>query len=343
MMNCNFFTLLAILFLTLNTAFGQKKVANLTPDKVVKNTYQPSENAQARFMEIDTIVSPIFLDTCSESLFNWQPGPGQGGGFVGGVNGFGDLEKAQRMIYTSGNFNVTSIFAFFGIAEIMGDGELTAKIYEVDGTTNGPGVLVGTSDPIKVSDINLDPEIALPTPFVFSMPAAVTGSEFFISIDFSALYAAQDTVSLLMTSETCGFAEDAWELFNDGTTWVSMSNPDLSWDLLANFFMMATLQLDGVASTQELLGTDGSIRLHDAFPNPAQSSVTIAYDLEVKSRVQLEIYSMDGKILQQQNQAVQAPGQYQIEMSTAQLPEGMYLYGVVTDKGRLMNKFTVGR
>lgn len=336
--NC---TLLFVLFLTLNTTFGQKKVANLTPDKVIKNTYQPSENAQARFMEMDTIVSPIFLDTCSEALFNWEPI--EGGGLIGGVNGFGDLEKAQRMIYTSGNFNVTSIFAFFGDVEVMGDGELAAKIYEVDGMTNGPGVLVGTSDPIKVSDINVDPEIAVPTPFIFSTPAAVTGSEFFISIDFSELYAAQDTVGLLMTNEDCGFAEDAWELFNDGETWVSMTNPDLSWNLLANFLMVATLDLDGVSSTQELLGTDGSIRLHDAFPNPAQSSVMIAYDLEVKSTVQLEIYSMDGKILQQQHQGIQAPGQYQIEMSTAELPEGMYLYGIVTDKGRLMNKFTVSR
>ncbi len=339
-MNLKNFTLLLVFFLTLSTAFGQKKVANLTPEKVVQHTYQPSKNAQARFMEMDTIVSPVVLDSCSETLFIF---PIEQGGTVGGVNGFMDLEKAQRMIYTNGNFSVTNIFAFFGTVDIIGDGNLSAKIYEVDEMTNGPGVLVGTSDPIKVSDINLDPEFIVPTPFIFSNPAQVTGNEFFVSIDLSALYVSQDTVSLFMTDVDCGFAEDAWELFDDGTTWVSMSDPDFSWDLVSNFYVIATLQLGGVSSTQELLGTDGRIRLQDAFPNPAQSSVTIAYDLEMKSAVQIEIYSLDGKLLRQQNQGTQAAGAYQVEISTEQLSEGVYLYGIATDRGRLMNKLTVGR
>ncbi len=340
MMNCKKITLLAVLFLTLNTAFGQKKVANLTPDKIVKNTYQPSENAQARFMEMDTILSPVLLDTCSGTVANFLSIDNYG--YIGGTNGFMDLEKAQRMIANNSNFSVTEVFAFFSTVNIVGDGAISAKIYQVDPLTNGPGTLVGTSEQIKGSDINLDPEFVVPTPFVFSTPAPVIGNEFFVSIDFSAVYTAQDTIGLWLTEVDCGFAEDAWELFSDGQTWASLSNPDISWGLPFNFPMLATLQLDDVSSTQEILGTDGIIRLHDAFPNPASSSITITYDLEVTSSVQLEIYSMDGKILQQQPQGVQTSGQYQVEMSTAQLPEGMYLYGIVTDRGRLMNKFTVG-
>ena len=339
-MNFKKITLLFVFSLTLTVVFGQKKDAYLKPDKVVRNTYKPSTTAQPRFMEMDTIVSPVFLDSCSESLVFY---PITSGGTVGGVNSFGDLEKAQRMIYSQGNFSVTSIFAFFAEVDIMGDGALTAKIYEVDAMTNGPGDLVNISDPIKVSDINIDPDIAVPTPFIFSTPATVSGNEFFVSIDFSALYATQDTAGLLMTIEDCGFAEDAWELFNDGETWVSMSDPDISWNLVANFFVIAALELDGVSSTNELLGSDGSIRLHDAFPNPAASSITIAYDLEVKSTVQLEIYTLDGKRLQQVNQGSQSSGAYQVVIPTGQLSEGLYLYGIVTDKGRLMNKFAIAR
>lgn len=339
-MNFKNLTLLIVFSLTLTVVFGQKKDAYLSPEKVVRNTYQPSDIAQPRFMEMDTIVSPVFLDSCSESLVFY---PINSGGTVGGVNSFGDLEKAQRMIYSEGNFNVTSIFAFFAEVDIIGDGELTAKIYEVDATTNGPGDLVNISDPIKVSDINVDAAIAVPTPFIFSTPATVSGNEFFVSIDFSALYATQDTAGLLMTVENCGFAEDAWELFSDGATWVSMSDPDMSWNLVANFFVIAALELDGVSSTQELLGTDGSIRLQDAFPNPASANVTIAYELESKSTVQLEIYTLDGKSIQQLHQGSQSAGQYQVTIPTGRLADGMYLYGIVTDKGRLMNKFIVAK
>ena len=340
-MNFRNFTLLLLFSLTLNVVFGQKKVANLNPEKVVRTTYTSSLNAQSRFMEGDTIFSPILADTCSDRLLYFKTVEGYG--FIGGMNDFGDLEKAQRMIASQGNFTVTNIITSFGVGKIVGDGELAAKIYEVDEMTNGPGALAGTSDPIKVSDINLDPSIALPTGFTFSTPVAVIGQEFFVSIDFSALYTSQDTVSLLLTDVDCGFAEDAWELFDDGTTWVSMSNLEESWGLLSNFSMIATLQLDEVSSTKELLGTDGRIRLRAAFPNPAQSSITIAYDLEMKSTVQLEIYSLDGKMIQQLNQGNQPTGQYQVVIPIEQLSEGMYLYGIVTEKGRLMNKFTIAR
>lgn len=339
-MNVRKLTLLLIGCLVTSITFGQSKVVNLAPERIAFMEYKPSESAQARFMELDTIVSPITGDTCSETLFIF---PIEQGGTVGGVNGFMDLEKAQRMIYATGNFSVTNIFAFFGAVDIMGDGNLSAKIYEVDETTNGPGVLVATSDPVKVSEINLDPEFVVPTPFVFSTPAQVVGNEFFVSIDLSELYDSQDTVSLFMTDVDCGFAEDAWELFSDGTTWVSISNPDLSWNIVSNFFVIATLELDGVSGTTELIGTNGTIRLHDAFPNPASSSLTIGYDLDLKSSVQIEIYSMDGKLLQQQNQGSQVSGAYQVALSTEQLPEGVYLYGIVTNQGRLMNKFTVTR
>jgi len=137
-MNGRKFTLLLISCLMAHIAFGQSKVVNLSPK---------------------VFVFPI-----------------EQGGTVSGVNGFMDLEKAQRMIYTTGNFSVTSILAFFGEANVIGDGNLSAKIYEVDETTNGPGVLVGTSDAIKVSEINLDPEFVVPTPFIFSNPAPVAGN-----------------------------------------------------------------------------------------------------------------------------------------------------------------------
>lgn len=342
-MKFKIFTLIFAFCLSINLIYGQVKIINPTPEKTLDNNYHFQLNAlsQARFMPADTIVPPILLDTCSQTVFSFLSNGDWG--FVGGMNDFGDLEKAQRFFYDNEKYDVLETTIFFASADVVGDGDLTVKIYEVDNDTNGPGNLVGTSDAVKASEIAVDPQFVLPTFFTFSTPATVNGPQFFVSVDFSQLYATADTVDLLMTDIGCGDGNDSWELFSDGFTWLPINSSD-SWGIETNFFMIATVQADGTSSTKELVtGGNNRIRLHDAFPNPATQEVTISYDLESSTDLQIEIYSTDGKLIQQIKKSTQPPGQYQELISTKNLTSGTYLYGIVTDKGRLMSKFTVLR
>lgn len=330
------------LCLMVNFVFGQSRIVNPEPSKVVRNTFTtPAPIEQARSVVMDTLFPTIVVtDDCSQAVFDWETDGGWG--FVGGMNNFEDLEKAQLINYedADNNYIVTEAFVFFGTADAVGNGELSVKIYESTGS--GPGDLVGTSDPLNVADLVVDTQFALPTQFIFSTPAQVTTNDFFVSVDFSNLYNSQDTVSVLMTDSDCGIVNEAWELFGDGLTWLSISDAN-SWEIDANFYMAAIVESDGLSGTKELVAGNQRIRLHDAFPNPTNGQLTISYDLERSAAIQIEIYNLTGQLLQQIDKNTLPAGQYQERISTNELPSGTYFYGIRTDSGRLMQKFSVGK
>jgi len=323
--------------------FGQAKIFNPEPSKVIRNTFLTAAPlSEARSSAMDTLFPTIVEDNeCSNSLFNFSNNGGWG--LVGGMNNFGDVEKAQLFNYEAdgNNYMVTEAFVFIGVAEVVGDGEVVAKIYESTDDGSGPGSLVGTSEPIKVSELAIDDEFALPTQFIFTTPAEVTTSGFFVSLDVSQLYTAQDTVGVLMTDTDCGVVGEAWELFSDGETWLSIADPS-SWDIGSNFFMAAIVESGGSTATKELVAGNQRISLHDAFPNPTNGQLTIAYDLAESAAIQIEIYSLAGQVIQQIDKNTLPAGQYQEQISTSDLATGTYFYGIRTDSGRLMNKFSVG-
>ncbi len=328
-----------------NFVFGQAKIVNPEPAKVVKNTFvSPVPLSQARSIIEETLFPSIFdQDTvCTQGLFNFFNSGGWG--YVGGMNNFGDVEKAQLLNYEDddNNYTVTEAFAFIGVAEVIGDGEVVAKIYESTADGSGPGDLVGTSEPLKVSELEIDEEFALPTPFVFATPVQVTTNGFFVSLDMSKLYTSQDTVGILMTDTDCGVAGEAWELFSDGVTWLSIADPN-SWDIGSNFFMAAIVESDGLSATKELVAGNQRISLHDAYPNPTNDQLTISYDLAKSAAIQIEIYSLTGQVIQQIDKNTLPAGQYQERISTKNLATGTYFYGIRTDSGRLMQKFSVGK
>ena len=298
---------------------------------------------QARSFAIDTLTPPIFLeDDCSLELFTFFNNAGWG--FVAGTNEFMDFEKAQRLYTTTNNNDVLGLILFFATVDVVGDGDVFVKIYEVDEATDGPGTLVGTSSPVKASEIAVDPMDIVPTLFTFETPPKVNGDEFFVSVDFSQLYGTQDTASLLMTDIPCGLENDTWELFGDGETWASWGDTTQSWGIASDLFMIAIVENnDGLSATKELVAGDKSIRMHDAFPNPATNELTIAYDLEISANVAIEIFSSNGQLLKHIDKSNLPPGNYREPISIEDLPSGTYIYGITTNMGRLMNKFTVGK
>lgn len=331
-----------IVLLSFNVGLGQSKKVNPNPERTVKQTLIRTNNlAEPRQLVADTIFPPIFVeDDCSLELFTFLNN--QGWGFVAGQNSFIDLEKAQRFYFESDNYSVSEVFLYFATVDVVGDGNAFAKIYEIDETNNGPGELVGVSEPVRASALNVDPMAIIPTQFVFTTPAQVTGGEFFVSIELDDLYEAQDTISLLMTDLDCGIGGDAWELFGDGETWVSMAD-SASWLIQSNLFMTAIVESDGVSATKNLLVGEQNIRLHDAFPNPTKDELLIDFELEMAAEIKIEIYGVDGQLLQQIDKKRLSPGKYTELISTVDLSDGTYFYGIMTDKGRLMSKFVVGK
>ena len=339
-MHFNLLISVFIFSLMANFVIGQAKIVNPESTKVVRNRLTtPAPLSTARSIRMDTLCPTIVdTDVCSDSIFNH---PSNEYGYVGGTNDFMDFEKAQLFIFDDDdNYTVTEAFIFMGVAVAVGDGQVVAKIYEA--TENGPGDLVGTSEPVNVSALVLDDFIAVPTQFIFSTETELTTDNFFVSLDVSELYSLQDTASILMTNLDCGVIGEAWELFGDGTTWISIADEN-SWNIESNFFMAAIVETDGVTATKELVVGNQRISLHDAFPNPTNGQLTISFDLEKSATIQIIIYSLAGQVIQQIDKNRLPAGQYQEQISTDNLATGTYFYGIKTDSGRLMNKFTVSK
>jgi len=332
-----------LLFMTLmllsGASFAQKTIGETTTVKARTLPFESPE-LQAR-QEMDTILPPAFFDECSNTILSFFSNEW---GFVGGMNNFGDLEKAQLInTSVSGMVTITEAWGFFDVAEVVGDGNLRMKIYETADPGDGPQNLLGQSDDLSVSSLQVDPQQILVTIFPFSEPVALSDSLFFLSCDFSDLYASQDTVSLLMTDDGCGSGDIAWELFDDGQTWVPISDTDFSWGLNSNWFVAAVYEFDAAASVNDPFVLQNGVRMSPAMPNPAQDWLELPYELQALRQVTLEIYAADGRRLRQIKKGPQLAGSYRERVDVSQLPDGIYVYGIVTEGTRLMSKFTIQR
>lgn len=285
----------------------------------------------------DTVLPPAFVNDCAFSPVSFTITDAWG--FVGGMNEFQDLQKAQRVTYTQNTgYRVVEAWGFFSDAEVVGDGTLDINIFSVDEQTGAPGSLLGSSEPLNVSDIIIDDQQVLPTIFPFSTPVSVQDTQFFVSLDMSELYDTQDTVGLFLTPEGCGDGSDAWELFSDGATWAPFEE---SWELESNLYLFAVVEFDEATSVDDPFVQNNELTLFPAFPNPASAEVTLRYQLDEASDVAIELYTADGRLIRQMDQGRMVKGEHQQRINVSDLPAGAYVYSIVTTQSRLLSRFVV--
>lgn len=316
----------------------QTRVVHSVPIREVTPFVLPQVDLQFR-AEMDTLLFSASVEDCSNSVTSF--GINGNWGLVAGTNGYGDREKAQRLTYTANSpYRVTEVWGFFAEAIVVGNGTLKAKVYAADAANGGPGTLLGTSGLVNTTNVKTDAQGVPATIFPFSTPAKVSTDEFFISIDFSALYAAQDTVGLFHTAQDCGSGDDTWELFSDGTTWTAI-NSAISWQFNANWIMGAVVEFDASTSVNDPFVAQNGLQLFPATPNPTNDWVKLPYQLESATTVNIEVYSADGKLLQRMQKGEQLAGRYAEQMNTQSLANGTYVYRIVTEEASIMSRFVV--
>lgn len=286
----------------------------------------------------DTLIPTIFTtDTCANSVFLYSS---QQGGFVGGVNNYGDKQKCEilQVATPSGSFMVREIWGFFGPVTVGNDGPSFANAYTIG--TNGPDQLAGVSDTVLASEINYVAGQVLPTIYSYSTPITVTGTEFAACIDFSQLYPTLDTVGLFSTEIGCADSLTAWEQWSDNT-WIRVGDGN-SWDIDLNFMIFSIVEFDtATSSIEDQFMQKGNITLYPAYPNPATDMMTLSFELNSASNLRIEMYDAMGRMISNTDKGISNPGKYEIPVSVSTLPAGNYIYGIVTDEGRIMTRFTV--
>lgn len=329
-----------LLLVGFSLSLSAQRQYNPIPVKTVR--IAPSNLSGPR-LELDTLVAPSFSQACGQTVISFVPNGAGAWGFLSGTNNFDDLEKAQRLDFTgSSAFDVLEIWAYFAGASAVGDADITAKVYSAN-SNNAPDALLGTSAVVKTSAVIQPDSIAQPTIFTFSTPVGVSNPSFFASIDFSALYAAQDTAGLFTTDDRttpCGSGDAAWEKWSDNS-WHTYTDT-LSWQSDIDNYIGVLVEFTAT-DIEDPKAVWNNLTLHPAYPNPATDQLSINFDIAEASAVEIVVYTIDGKMLQQVKLSTMPAGTYSELIDIEALAAGTYAYGVYVDGARLMNRFVVVR
>lgn len=334
-----FTTFSFVLFFFIGTAFSQERIMNPVPERVATKVLPTVEITPRAVM--DTLVPPSWLLDCGDQAVSFTINDNWG--FIAGTNQFGDTEKAQRYTFTDVSpVNVTEAWVFFASASVVGDADVRVKIYSAN-EQGAPDVLLGTSDVVKPSSFVLDDQFAFPTSFSFSNPALVEVPDFFVSVDFSDSYNNMtDTLGIFTSNENCGSGQDSWEKFGTGE-WHPIGTFPPSWGLDVDFWILPILEFEDPSNTNDLFAAQKGLQIFPARPNPAFERVDLPYELDKGTRVTIEVYSADGRLIERLDKGQLGPGSHVENYTVSNLPAGNYVYGILTEEARIMSRFVVNR
>jgi len=84
-----------------------------------------------------------------------------------------------------------------------------------------------------------------------------------------------------------------------------------------------------------------SYQLAQNYPNPFNASTTISYSLPARSFVWLNIYNLEGRLVETLQRRYQEAGEYKLKWEANNLPSGIYIYSLRTDEGMFVGKALV--
>jgi hypothetical protein len=259
------------------------------------------------------------------------------GGYVAGVNGYGDLAKAQEFPVTNG-YDIEGFLVWVGKKEIVGTADdVTAALYDMDGTGNtaaGTGPAPGT---VVVSvTLNMDTDVDTAgdfTPAMFTTPIA-RWTDYAVGLDFSNM---DDTLGIVHSNDgDANNNELAWEQWSDGSWYTFLNTSGWGMDLALAFLPVVDM---GSTDIQEHDFVNG-IRM-ESYPNPAVNNVTVDFEILETSDVTLNILDMSGRIVKTVELGSKTQGAYNINVSTENLESGMYFYMLEAGNNRLAKRMMI--
>lgn len=182
------------------------------------------------FAGCDTLLN--ILDTNTLTIYG-----SSNGGFITGVNGYGDLAKAEKYTGYSGTHVTGSDIYFYGVQDGGNGGTVDLTIW--NDNAGLPGTVIGSTT-YALSDINSVLTSGSGVVFLpFDVPVNVAGNDFYIGLDFTNLTAG-DTLGVV--SKLVGVttpANTAYEEWSDAT-WHDMES---AWGAGNKFSMYMTAHI----------------------------------------------------------------------------------------------------
>lgn len=317
--------LLIALMLSVSFLMAQKQVGNVTPMNPINfsNAKTPT----------DTLM-PTSFSTGSPTLYG-----SQGGGYVVGTNGYGDLAKAQ-LFYVDEPYSIEGCLVWVGAKDIVGTPNTTKfVVYSANGTGTATTGTVNTAPGTELASVtismsDLDTSLSLSGAHVFTLttPVAVTDM-YYVGMDFTDTY--DDTLGIVSTTDGDALGTElAWEKWDDGT-WYSMLQ---AWPLDFDLGFFPIVNMSQSIQTSPINGV-----ICNMYPNPAYGVTIIEYQLtQSSSNVEINILDVTGKLVKSFNEGAKDPGKYDVTFNASELQPGNYFYTINAGNGsKFAKKFQV--
>ncbi|MFN8321711.1 MAG: T9SS type A sorting domain-containing protein [Chitinophagales bacterium] len=261
----------------------------------------------------------------------------QNGGFITGVNGFGDLQFAQIFPTHNALWLTGAMYWFGGKSYTSGDtnSSVIFKVFALDSNNlsnnsginkPGPGTLL-LQWSVPLADIHADTSFLLGANY-FQLPNPIhldSAQGFVIGFDVSAL-AAGDTIGIMSTTDGDGTTKDlsielwknnSWNSFLDNNNW------SLDFDLFI-FALTDTIAPDTTVSNARNIAPDTGFKL---FPNPSHNICQIQ-STDINEINTISVYNSIG---QQIVRITDIDNQTSVTIPTGDLIPGFY-WVIVVDK-----------
>lgn len=266
-------------------------------------------------------------------------GRAQGGGYITGVNGYGDLAKAQQFPVTDGYY-VEGFLVWVGAKEIVGSaGTVDAVLYDMDGTTGsttaGEGDQTCPNSVLESVTLDMDADIDTSGGFSvaeFNNPVLRT-SDYAAGLDFTNV--GDDTLGVVHSADgDAQQSELSWEMWDDNA-WYSIL---YGWGIDIDMAFLPVVDM----SSQDIDEHDfvNGIRM-ETYPNPAVEQVNLDFQIQEASNVKVSILDMTGKIVKSEDFGQKEAGKHNVKISANDLNSGNYIYVLEADNKRLAKKMVI--
>ncbi len=108
-------------------------------------------------------------------------------------------------------------------------------------------------------------------------------------------------------------------------------------DTLYQDFFVTTTSVGIAGGTK----TPRGFRLFGNYPNPFNPATTIRYQLEKKSRVKIDLFTVNGRFVGALFNDIQNAGYHEVEIDASDLPSGIYYYRVQTKTHTAWGRMTL--
>ncbi len=198
----------------------------------------------------------------------------------------------------------------------FGQTQTDSTYWNVYGTANDPTTLEVVQGCIQFTAAAADVAAAAP---------AAAAPELYTD------YPVVVTVDARLSSNTLGVPT----ILADGD-WLSDLPPSLGGPLTVTSYVLRVFKATGVAEMLNLNAFD----VAQSYPNPADETATISYTTPNSTKIQLNVYNMLGGLVYSES-ATSQKGMNKIELETASMTAGMYVYTVSNGVKTVTKRMTI--